>query len=90
MTKIKIYVGIMLIAITGMFLGVTFTIKDQYDNKLHELTEENDKLKETNRQMGITIDELYEEVQGKRKVECDCGFYMDFYYEHAEELGAFE
>lgn len=97
MTKIKIYVWIMLIAISVMFLGVSFTIKDQYDEKLHKqdkeiskLKVENKKLQSTNKQMGITIDELYEEVQGKRATECDCGWYMDFYYEHAEELGAYE
>ena len=97
MTKIKIYVAIMLIASTCMFLGVSFAIKDQYDEKLHKLSKENEglktkvkRLKNDTMQMGATIDSLYEELQEKRAIECDCGWYMDFYYEHAEELGAYE
>ena len=97
MTKIKGYVVLIVIVLTGLYIGSIFTIKDQYDNKLHKqdkeiskLKVENKKLQTTNKQMGLTIDSLYDELQEKRAIDCDCGWYMDFYYEHAEEFGAYE
>lgn len=106
MTKIKIYVVLILIALTGLYLGSIFTIKDQYDEKLykldkqirelkvdnHKLNSDNKKLKSDNAQMGLTIEDLDKQLQGKRKLECDCdcGWLQDFYDEFHEEVGAYE
>lgn len=49
-----------------------------------------------NEQYEIKIDELSELVDNQatllidEKNNCDCGWYEDFYYNHAEEVGAYE
>lgn len=97
MAKIKIYVILIVIVLTGLYAGSIFAIKDQYDNQLYKLTKENEEIKIKNKrlkndtaQMGATIDSLYDELEEKRALECDCGWYMDFYYDNAERFGAYE
>ena len=95
MTKIKIYVVIILIALTGLYLGSIFTIKDQYDEKLYKLTKEKEKLIKRNHtlendisSMGIEIESLNDIIEGNR--QADCGWLQDFYDEFHEEVGANE
>ena len=99
MAKIKIYIVIILLALTGLYLGSIFTIKDQYDNKLHKLDEKNEQLEKENKklrfdngQMGLTIENLDAQLQEKRKLECDCDckWLRDFYDEFHNEVGALE
>lgn len=106
MTKIKIYTTIVLVLISVLFLVSIIQIKDQYDEKLykldkqirelkvdnHKLNSDNKKLKSDNAQMGLTIEDLDKQLQGKRKLECDCdcGWLQDFYDEFHEEVGAME
>lgn len=91
MTKIKGYVILAFIVITSLFIVCIFEIKDQYDKELTELRKDNKKqeyqinrLKKDNEEKNIVIESLLDGV------ECDCGFYEDFYYEHMKEVGANE
>lgn len=91
MTKIKGYIILAFIVISILYIVSIHTIKNQYDEELTKLRKDNKKqeyqinrLKKDNEEKNIVIESLLDGV------ECDCGFYEDFYYEHAEELGAYE
>lgn len=84
MTKIKIYIAIAFIIICVLYLVSIFEIKDQYDKELNDLRKENTKLKIDNKKHIRTIESLLDGV------ECDCGWYEDWYYQTAEGCGANE
>lgn len=83
-----LYTALMLI-----ICGIGFSNK--YEDDIARLEIENKKLnhelitkRKDNEMMGYAIENLQSQVDGKKAVECDCAWYEDFYYEHAEEMGA--
>ena len=72
----------LLFAISVLF----FTIKS--NNKINSLQKENKRLEYTNKELMTSVESLY--TQLNNAYDCDCGFFEDFYYEHAEEVGAYE
>ena len=63
-----------------------FTIKTNI--KINNLQKENKELKHTNKELMTSVEALY--TQLNNAYDCDCGWYEDFYYEHSEEVGAYE
>lgn len=91
MTKIKGYAVIAFLIVCVMYIISIHTIKNQYDEELTKLRKDNKKqeyqinrLKKDNEEKNLAIESLLDGVQ------CDCGWYEDWYYEHSAELGAFE
>ena len=72
----------LLFAISVLF----FTIKS--NNKINSLQKENKRLEYTNKELMTSVESLY--TQLNNAYDCDCGFFEDFYYEYAEEMGANE
>lgn len=72
----------LLFAISVLF----FTIKS--NNKINSLQKENKRLEYTNKELMTSVESLY--TQLNNAYDCDCGWYEDFYYEHSEEVGAYE
>lgn len=72
----------LLFAISVLF----FTIKS--NNKINSLQKENKRLEYTNKELMTSVESLY--TQLNNAYDCDCGFFEDFYYEHSEEVGAYE
>lgn len=64
-------------AITGCLL----IDSNKYKNDIAELKKEN-------KELMTSVESLY--TQLNNAYDCDCGWYEDFYYEHAEEMGAME
>lgn len=63
-----------------------FTIKTNI--KINNLQKENKELEHTNKELMTSVESLY--TQLNNAYDCDCGWYEDFYYEHSEEVGAYE
>ena len=85
-----LYTALMLI-----ICGIGFSNK--YEDDIARLEIENKKLnhelitkRKDNEMMGYAIENLQQQVDGKMSIYCDCSWYEDFYYEHAEEMGANE
>lgn len=72
----------LLFAISVLF----FIIKS--NNKINSLQKENKKLEYTNKELINSIEVLNTELNNA--YDCDCSWYEDFYYEHSEEVGAYE
>lgn len=102
MTKTKGYIILAFIVITSLFIVCIFEIKDQYDKELTELRLNNKKLsyelkikKKDNEMMGYAIENLQQQVDEKKAIECDCGvqeyekgYIIDgYYYELKEQVG---
>ena len=66
-------------AITGCLI----IDSNKYKNDIAELKKEN-------KELMTSVESLYTQLNNAYDVECDCGFFEDFYYEHAEEMGANE
>ena len=93
-----------LLVVMGLILYTTLMLiicgigfSNKYEDDIARLEIENKKLnyelitkRKDNEMMGYAIENLQTQVDGKKAVECDCGWYEDFYYEHAEEMGANE
>ena len=82
-------------ALLIIIFGIGYS--NRYEDDIARLEIENKKLnhelitkRKDNEMMGYAIENLQAQVDGKKAVECDCGWYEDFYYEHAEEMGANE
>ena len=82
---------------TSMLIICGILFSNKYEDDIARLEIENKKLnheliikRKDNEMMGYAIENLQAQVDGKKAVECDCGWYEDFYYEHAEEMGAME
>ena len=84
MTRIKGYVVITFLIVCLLYIISIFAIKDQYDNDLIKLRQQNEKLQKSIEEKNLVIESLLDGV------ECDCGWYEDFYYDHASECGAYE
>lgn len=84
MKNVGIHVLTIFFIICIFFLISIFIIKDQYDNALIDKINQNEKLKKENEEKNLVIESLLDGV------ECTCGWYETFYYEHAKDCGAFE
>lgn len=85
-TKNLIYI---LIATLMIFIPVITTLilsSNHYEDQINSLKLENKKLEYNNKELKNSVEIL----QNERESECHCGWYQDFYYEHAEEVGAYE
>lgn len=77
MAKIKCFMILTLALITCVYIADLNT----YQQKIEEQEKTIERQKKTiEYQAGALMN----------KNECSCGWYEDFYYEHAEEVGAFE
>ncbi len=54
---------------------------NSYENDIAKLQKENEELTNSVQVLGTKLNNVY---------ECDCGWYEDFYYEHAGEVGTYE
>lgn len=91
-------VAVFFIAYTSILLiifGIYFS--DKYEDDIVNLEIENKKqeykiarLKKDSKEKDGSIEDLQAQVDGIKAVECDCGWFQDFYYNHAEERGANE
>ena len=69
-------------------IGSLIITSNKYENDIAKLQRENKKLEYTNKELINSIEVLNTELNNA--YDCDCGFFEDFYYEHAEEVGAYE
>lgn len=70
---------------------------NRYEDEIAYLEIENKKLehdlitkRKDNKFLTYRVEDLEKQVDGKKKIKCDCSWYEDFYYEHAAEVGAYE
>lgn len=93
MKKIKEILKERLIAILVVMIILAFTIiscliisSNKYEDELAEVRLENKKLEYNNKELMNSVEILLND----KEAQCHCGWYEDFYYEHAEEVGAYE
>lgn len=85
-TKNLIYILVLTLMISIPVIGTLIFSSNRYEDKINDLKLENKKLEYNNKELKNSVEIL----QNERESECHCGWYQDFYYEHAEEVGAFE
>lgn len=83
-TKNLIFILIMTLMITIPVITTLILSSNHYEDELSNLKLENKKLEHKVQSLNYTIETI------SSGYECDCGWYQDFYYEHAEEVGAYE
>ena len=71
-------------ALLIIICGIGFSNK--YEDEITKLKLENKKLEYNNHELKNSVEILLND----KEAECHCGWYEDFYYEHAEEFGAYE
>lgn len=59
---------------------------NKYEDDIAQLKLANKKLEIDNHDLTHTVETL----KSEKDAECNCGWYEDFYYDHAEEFGAYE
>lgn len=79
---------ISIIILGFVVIGCSIIVSNKYENDIAKLQRENKKLEYTNKELINSIEVLNTELNNA--YDCDCGFFEDFYYEHAEEVGAYE
>ena len=85
--KDRLVVLLFVILILGsMMIFMLIASSNKYEDELSKLKLENKKLEYNNHELKNSVEIL----QNERESECHCGWYQDFYYEHAEEIGAYE
>lgn len=85
-TKNLIFILIMTLMITIPVITTLILSSNHYEDQINALKLENKKLEYNNKELTNSVEIL----QNERESECHCGWYQDFYYEHADEVGAFE
>ena len=80
---------LILIVLFLFFLGCLIQIDSKYQDRLYDLEKDNQNykamLKEKNNLIKSYVNKLKEKCE-----ECNCDWYQDFYYEFADEVGAYE
>lgn len=84
-----------LLVVMGLILYTTLMLiicgilfSNKYEDELYKLGIENKKLEYRNKELMASVEAL--QTQLNNAYDYDCGWYEDFYYEHAEEMGANE
>lgn len=93
---ILVIIGLILYtAIMIIIFGIGYS--NRYEDEIAYLEIENKKLehalitkRKDNKFLTYRVEDLEKQVDGKKKIKCDCSWYEDFYYEHAAEVGAYE
>lgn len=80
---VLLFIILMLGSLTIFMLIVS---SNKYEDDIAQLKLANKKLEIDNHDLKHTIEIL----KSEKEAECNCGFYEDFYYDHAEEFGAYE
>ena len=84
---------IVVVAFGIVLLSLLIVSSDKYEDEISNLRIENKKLTNENKELNHQITEQINAIDSlleNNKTQCDCGWYEDFYYEHAEEVGAYE
>lgn len=82
-----IKISILTISIIFITLIVALIISsNKYEETINNLKLENKKLEYNNHELINSVEIL----QNEKEDRCNCGWYQDFYYEHAAEVGAYE
>lgn len=85
--KDRLVVLLFVILILGsMMIFMLIVSSNKYEDELSKLKLENKKLEYNNKELTNSVEILLND----KEAECHCGWYEDFYYDHAEEFGAFE
>lgn len=86
-----------LLVVMGLILYTALMIiicgigySNRYEDELYKLGIENKKLEYRNKELMASVESLQTQLNNAYDIECDCGWYEDFYYEHADEVGAYE
>lgn len=85
-TKNLIYILILTLMIFIPVITTLILSSNHYEDQMNALKLENKKLEYNNHELKNSVEIL----QNERESECHCGWYQDFYYEHAAEVGAYE
>lgn len=85
-TKNLIYILILTLMIAIPVIATLILSSNRYEDQINSLKLENKKLEYNNKELKNSVEIL----QNQNESECHCGWYEDFYYDHAEEFGAFE
>lgn len=83
-TKNLIFILILTLMISIPVIGTLILSSNRYEDQINSLKLENKKLEYNNKELKNSVEIL------QNKTDCDCDWYIDFYYEHANEIGAFE
>lgn len=67
-------------------IPILISLSNKYEDEINELKLENKKLIYNNKELKNSVEIL----QNSCDSVCNCSWYEDFYYEHAEEVGVFE
>ena len=85
--KDRLVVLLFVVLILGsMMIFMLIVSSNKYEDELSKLKLENKKLEYNNHELKNSVEIL----QNQNETECHCGWYEDFYYDNAEEFGAFE
>ena len=85
-TKNLIYILILTLMIAIPVIGTLIFSSNRYEDKINDFKLENKKLEYNNRELKNSVEIL----QNEKEDRCNCGWYQDFYYEHANKVGAME
>ena len=85
-TKNLIYILILTLMISIPVITTLILSSNHYEDQINALKLENKKLEYNNKELKNSVEIL----QSQNESECHCGWYEDFYYDHAEEFGAYE
>lgn len=85
-TKNLIYILILTLMIAIPVIGTLIISSNRYEDQINSLKLENKKLEYNNHELKNSVEIL----QKEKEEQCHCGWYQDFYYEHAAEVGANE
>lgn len=85
-TKNLIYILIMTLMISIPVITTLILSSNHYEDQINALKLENKKLEYNNKELKNSVEIL----QKEKEEQCHCGWYQDFYYEYAEEVGAYE
>lgn len=85
--KDRLVVLLFIILILGsMMIFMLIVSSNKYEDELSKLKLENKKLEYNNHELINSVETL----KSEKETECNCGFYEDFYYQYADEVGAYE
>lgn len=70
--------------LASMMIFMLIISSNKYEETISSLKLENKKLEYNNHELINSVEIL------QKKTDCNCDWYIDFYYEHANEVGAYE